>query len=116
MRTFIQRKVLLAICLMASVNIYAQLSGTSYAEAQKSKTATWAFAYTETPSFASKQPNGSIQGLAVEVMKKFADFVQQTEGIKVTYEFKGKDPADFKGLFKEVNVAKGDAFRFDTLT
>jgi len=41
--------------------------------------------------FASKQSNGSVQGLAVEVMKKFAEYVQQTEGIKVTYEFKGKD-------------------------
>jgi len=38
-------------------------------------------------------------------MKKFAEYVQQTEGIKVTYEFKGKDPADFKGFLDEVKAA-----------
>lgn len=106
----------LAISLMASVNLFAQLSGTTYAEAKKSKTATWTFSYTETPSFASKQPNGQIQGLAVDVMKKFAEFVQQTEGIKVTYEFKGKDPSDFKGFLDEVKAGSGGVFGLGNIT
>ena len=116
MGTFIKSALSLVILLFTGAQAFAQLTGTTYAEAQKSKTATWAFAYTETPSFASKQPNGSIQGLAVEVMKKFADFVQQTEGIKVTYEFKGKDPADFKGFLKEVKAGKGGVFGLGNIT
>ncbi|MBI3483420.1 MAG: transporter substrate-binding domain-containing protein, partial [Bacteroidetes bacterium] len=62
------------------------------------------------------QTNGSIQGLAVEVMKKFADYVQQTEGIKVVYEFKGKDPADFKGFLEEVKASKGGVFGLGNIT
>lgn len=106
----------LAIALMVSVNLSAQLSGTTYADAKKSKAATWTFTYTETPSFASKQSNGQIQGLAVDVMKKFADFVQQTEGIKITYEFKGKDPSDFKGFLDEVKAGSGGVFGLGNIT
>src|SRR5690349_20251385 len=116
MRTFIKLTLSLIILLFAGVYGFAQLTGTTYAEAQKSKSAAWTFTYTETPSFASKQPNGSIQGLAVEVMKKFAEFVQQTEGIKVTYEFKGKDPADFKGFLGEVKAGKGGVFGLGNIT
>ncbi len=110
------KQIFISISVLASFTASAQLSGTGYAEAQKTKSAAWTFTYTETPSFASKQPNGSIQGLAVEVMKKFADFVQQTEGIKVTYEFKGKDPADFKGFLKEVKAGKGGVFGLGNIT
>ncbi|GHN00080.1 hypothetical protein WSM22_15690 [Cytophagales bacterium WSM2-2] len=116
MRTLARHTLSLALSLIVSFSALAQLSGTTYAEAQKSKTATWTFTYTETPSFASKQPNGSVQGLVVEVMKKFADFVQQTEGIKVTYEFKGKDPSDFKGFLEEVKTAKGGVFGLGNIT
>lgn len=108
--------ILFAACVFTAHLATAQLSGTTYADAQKSKSATWTFTYTETPSFASKQSDGSIQGLAVEIMKKFADYVQRTEGIKVTYEFKGKDPADFKGFLDEVKAAKGGVFGLGNIT
>jgi putative glutamine transport system substrate-binding protein len=98
--------IFLLICLDSS----AQLIGTSYVEAQKTKTAKWTFDYTETPSFASKKSNGTVQGLAVDVMKKFAEYVQRTEGIKVNYEFKGKDHSDFNGFMQEVKTGKGGVF------
>src|ERR1041384_3829046 len=110
------KTILFAVCALATHEALAQLSGTTYADAQKSKSAAWTFTYTETPSFASKQADGSIQGLAVEIMKKFADYVQKTEGIKATYEFKGKDPADFKGFLDEVKAAKGGVFGLGNIT
>jgi len=110
------RKILIIVCLFISVGVRAQLTGTTYAEALKSKTATWAFAYAETPNFSSKQADGSLQGIAVEVMKKFAEYVQRTEGIKVIYEFKGKDPNDFKGFLQEVKVSKGGVFGLGNIT
>lgn len=116
MRTSIKFALSLITLVFPGAHVFGQLTGTTYADAQKSKSAAWTFTYTETPSFASKQPNGSIQGLAVEVMKKFAEFVQQTEGIKVTYEFKGKDPADFKGFLEEVKAGKGGVFGLGNIT
>lgn len=94
----------------------AQISGTSYAEAKNTKKANWAFTYTETPSFSSKQADGSIQGLAVELMEKFAEFVEREEGIKVTYEFKAKDPEDFNGFLQEVKSGKGGVFGLGNIT
>ncbi len=95
---------------------WAQISGTTFADAKKNKTATWVFTYSETPSFSSKQPDGSVQGLAVDIMKKFGQFVQQTEGIKVTVEFKAKNPDDFRGFLEEVKTAKGGVFGLGNVT
>lgn len=116
MRTSAKHALSLVLILLSNTSAFAQLSGTTYAEAQKTKTAVWAFTYTETPSFSSKQPNGSIQGVVVEVMKKFAEYVQQTEGIKVTYEFKGKDPSDFKAFLEEIKAAHGGVFGLGNIT
>ena len=104
------------LLLLSGFYSQAQLSGTSYADAKNSKTANWTFTYSETPNFSSKQPDGSMQGIAVEVMKKFADFVQRTEGIKVTYEYKAKDPNDFKGFLDEVKTSKGGVFGLGNVT
>jgi len=108
----------LTICVFFLIcsDSYAQLTGTSYSEAQKSKKAIWTFDYTETPSFASKQSNGSVQGLAVDVMKKFAEYVQKTEGIKVTYSYQGKDHSDFNGFMQEVKAGKGGVFGLGNIT
>ncbi len=113
-RTFIG--CIYVIYVLTSLSASAQLVGTPYAEAQKTKTAKWTFDYTETPSFASKQSNGTVQGLAVDVMKKFAEYVQKTEGIKVTYEFKGKDHSDFNGFMQEVKAGKGGVFGLGNIT
>src|SRR6266481_6939744 len=104
------RLSLCTIGLLMNLNLMAQLTGTSHAEAQKSKKAVWTFTYSESPSYASKQPDGSVQGLAVEIMKKFAAYVTQKEGIKVTYEFKSKDPEKFKAFLQEVKSGKGGVF------
>ena len=104
------RLSLCTIGLLLNLNVMAQLTGTSHAEAQKSKKAVWTFTYSESPSYASKQPDGSVQGLAVEIMKKFAAYVTQKEGIKVTYEFKSKDPEKFKAFLQEVKSGKGGVF------
>jgi ABC-type amino acid transport substrate-binding protein len=104
------------IYVLTSLNSFGQLSGTSYAEAQKTRIASWTFDYTETPSFASKQSNGLVQGLAVDVMKKFAEYVQRTEGIKVSYAFKGKDHSDFNGFMQEVKAGRGGVFGLGNIT
>lgn len=93
----------------------AQLTGTTYAVAKKTKSATWAFAHIESPSFASTQSN-TVQGLSVEIMKKFAEYVERTEGIKVTYAFTGKYPRDVVGFFNEVKQGKGGVFGLGNIT
>jgi ABC-type amino acid transport substrate-binding protein len=107
---------LYAIYVLTSLSSFAQLMGTTHVEAQKTRAALWTFDYTETPGFASKQSNGSVQGLAVDLMKKFAEYVQQTEGIKVTYEFKGKDHSDFNAFLLEVKAGKGGVFGLGNIT
>jgi putative glutamine transport system substrate-binding protein len=102
--------VVFVVGTLFTLETKAQLTGSSYAEAQKNKTAVWAFTYTESPSYASKQIDGSVQGLVVDIMKKFADYVTQTEHIKVTYEFKGSDPENFKKFLEEVKTGKGGVF------
>ncbi|MBS1682250.1 MAG: transporter substrate-binding domain-containing protein [Bacteroidetes bacterium] len=110
------KNFLVVICLSICFVAHAQLAGTTYAQAKASKKATWALAYSETPNFASKQTDGSVQGIAVEVIKKFAEFIQRTEGIKVTYEYKGKDPDDFNGFLQEVKAGKGGVFGLGNIT
>ncbi|GHN00081.1 hypothetical protein WSM22_15700 [Cytophagales bacterium WSM2-2] len=112
------KKLLLSILVVSVVSnhSFAQLSGTTYAEAKKTKTASWALTYSEAPTFSSKQPDGSVQGLAVEIIKKFAEYLQQNEGIKVTYEFKAKDPGNFKGFLQEVKTGKGGVFGLGNVT
>jgi len=101
----------LLVGLLFPLGVNAQIVGTTYAEAQKTKTATWAFTYFEAPSYSSKQQaEGSVQGLAVDIMKKFAEQVNKTHGIKITYEFKGSNPESFKTVLREVKDGKGGVF------
>lgn len=96
--------------LLCASGVKAQLVGTTYAEAKKTKTATWAFTYFEAPSYSSKQVDGSVHGLAADIMKKFAEHVSKTHDIKVSYEFKGTNPESFKKVLLEVKEGKGGVF------
>jgi len=98
------------IALLCAARASAQLIGTTYAEAQKTKAAAWAFTYFEAPSYSSKQADGSVQGLAVDIIKKFAEHVTKTQGIRISYEFKGSNSESFKKVLQEVKEGKGGVF------
>jgi ABC-type amino acid transport substrate-binding protein len=94
----------------------AQLTGATFAEAKSSKTAKWTYTYIETPGFASKQANGQVEGLVVDIMKRFAEYVEKQEGIKVSYEFKAKNPNDFGVFLQEVKTGQGGVFGLGNIT
>lgn len=110
------RSILSACLLLAAFSpAWSQLSGTTFQEAKNSKSATWAFTYVETPGFASKK-DGKVDGLVVEIMSKFAEFVEKEEGIKVKFQFKGKNPDDFPTFMQEVKTGKGGVFGLGNIT
>jgi ABC-type amino acid transport substrate-binding protein len=107
---------LIFVIIFSPMTVMAQLAGTTFAEAQASKKANWVFTYADTPGFASKQPNGNIEGLVVDIMTKFAEYVEKEEGIKVKFEFKAKNPDDFKLFLGEVKSSKGGVFGLANVT
>lgn len=105
--------MLIALC---ANQLHAQLKGDTYAAAKQKKTGNWTFTYAESPGFASKDASGNVQGICVDLMKKFAEYVKQNEGITVNVQFKAGNPDDFTYFLNEVKAAKGGVFGLSNTT
>lgn len=102
--------------LMAS-QAQAQYTGDSYAKAKDTKSANLTLTYVETPGFASLSNKGEVVGLCIDLMDRFAAYVQAQEGITVNYEWQNaSDPRDFKLFMSAMSSSKGGVFGLGNIT
>ena len=95
----------------------AQYTGDTYASARNTKTANLTLTYVETPGFASLQENGTVTGLCVDMMDRFAAFVKEKEGITVNYQWQSaSDTKDFKLFMTALDGSKNGVFGLGNIT
>lgn len=98
--------LILAITFSSECN--AQVSGTTYSEALRTKSANLVFVYNNVFGFTEQKPNG-VEGLLVDLMDEFAEYVLEEKGIELQHKFKYTDD-DFSKFMNEVRIGKGGVF------
>jgi len=102
--------------LIFPLMVSAQLKGDTYAEASKKGSANVVYTYSEVPGFASKNASGKMEGVCVDLMAKFAEFVEQKNGIKLNVVYKADKPNDFTYFLSDVKKSSGGVFGLSNTT
>ena len=107
----------LALYLFFNYGAYGQISGDTYAKAKAAGYGTITLSYVETPSFASANQQGQIEGLCVDLMEAFTAYVKEKEGITLNTGWKTiGDPNDFKVCMANMKAAQGGVFGLGNIT
>ena len=100
----------LILLLFANIHAIAQLKGDSYAEAKKKGAANVILSYIETPAYTYKDGQNKLVGIPVELMEAFFQWVEQKEGIKVSYKVDSKNDHDFNKMLLDVKTGQDGVF------
>ncbi|GAB4123973.1 MAG: hypothetical protein OHK0045_04240 [Raineya sp.] len=109
------KNVFFTLLLLVSSLSYAQLQGDSWANAQKNREATIIITYFETPRFVYKTGEGKLEGICIDILKEFANYVQRTKGITIKVNIQ-KPINDFGLFLKNIKIAKGGVFALGPFT
>jgi putative glutamine transport system substrate-binding protein len=93
----------------------AQLQGDSWANAQRNREATIIITYFETPRFVYKGAEGKLEGICIDILREFVNYVQATKGIKIKVNIQ-KPISDFTLFLKNIKAAKGGVFALGPFT
>jgi len=105
------------LCMAMCVHGFSQISGDTYAKAKAAGNGSLTLTYVETPSFASANQQGNVEGLCVDLMKAFTVYVKEKEGITLTTSWKTiGDTNDFKLFMANVKASTGGVFGLGNIT
>ncbi|MTI23256.1 transporter substrate-binding domain-containing protein [Fulvivirga sp. RKSG066] len=106
-------KIFLTLCLALVVStLSAQLTGSTYASAKSSGSATWVITYSEAPGFASSNKSG----ITFDIMRDFEEWVENGKKINVTVKYEVKDAKNFTSFLETVKKSKGGVFGLSNTT
>lgn len=86
-----KKHVLLSILVGLAYQLSAQKAGDSWATVKANGSGTLAIVYYEQAGLI-QDVNGKPEGLCVEILKDFVDFVQAKHNKKITLQYVGKEP------------------------
>jgi ABC-type amino acid transport substrate-binding protein len=92
----------LLLCTMSVVSAQA-LKGDTYADAKKNGAANLTIAFYETAGLIYKGTSGQVEGVCVDLINNFAEYVEKKEGVKVNYQFKGNGE-NFNSFYNSVKA------------
>ena len=106
------------IFLMGTTVGQAQMmKGTTYTEAQRTGKGTLIYTYVTTPGFCEPDAQGNLQGLSVDIMDAFVDWVSVKKGISLTREVRTRgDAASFTNFMAGINGGEGGVFGLGNIT
>jgi hypothetical protein len=103
--------VFLILALVAFQLSSAQVKGTSFSDASRTKQANVVCLFSETPGYIVSSDNGKPKGMLPQMMEHFASYVKKNHGIDVTYSFQPfKKNTNMTEIFKIVNDSGDGVF------
>jgi Bacterial extracellular solute-binding proteins, family 3 len=115
MRIGLVKLVLIAVIGLLHQSVNAQLVGDTYNGAKKSKTATWTVTYSDSPGLVKMGADGKPEGVCVDLLQAFADYIKTKDGIAVTVKYEPTS-TDFSQYLKNVKSANGGVFGLSNTT
>lgn len=109
--------ILCFVIFLPSQHVFGQLTSSTYADALRTKRATLLLTHVHSPQFAILNDEGKLEGLCVDVMEAFGDFLQQEKGIATVFKRHASgNPEDFDLFMSEMRTAKGAVFGIGNIT
>lgn len=99
----------LTLFLFLYASISAQSTGDSFAAAKASKKANLTYVYEGIEGFSKKNSSGEFEGLLVEVIQQFEQYILKEHGITVTGQFVAVEN-NFEAYLQNVSDGKGGVF------
>ena len=109
------RLLLISGCVLGGLNVNAQLTGDTFAEAKAKGAANVVFSYVETPGFAAKE-GAKVTGFCVDLMNEFSIWLQKEEGIELKFVLEERDSKDFTRFMNGMKLASGGVFGLGTFS
>lgn len=100
--------ILLWIWMVGFVS--GQQKGDSFAQAKQTGAGNLVYVHANVNGFASNGASGDPEGLLIDVMKGFEDYVSTTHGIDLDISYVSAKDNDFKLFLKEVQSSEGGVF------
>jgi ABC-type amino acid transport substrate-binding protein len=113
-RRFLCLSFFLMLTLAGSAQ--AQLQGDTYASAKQKGEARVIYYYNETPGYVSREANGTMKGLCIDLMQAFGLWLKKYEDIELKPVYNGQDAHDFKRFLLSMQQAKGGVFGVGSTT
>ncbi len=101
------RRLIIVCFLWLSVSCYGQsLCGNTWKEVSQKGSGTLVFINIETPALASKDADGVVQGLGIDILRDFVSYVNTTKGVSLEL-VQGQSPLGFRSVYDSVRFSKG---------
>src|SRR5512140_3822031 len=111
MKSLMSFLFLVFISVSTIIKSNAQFTGTSFAEASKTKKATLVCVYSETPGYITSSSKGNPVGMLPEIMNSYAAHLKKNNDIDVTYSYQAfKKYTPIAEIFDKVNNSQDGVF------
>jgi ABC-type amino acid transport substrate-binding protein len=115
LRAFVLSVMFLTMILSLSPAVAQQLKGDSWAMAQKNGKGTITVTYYETAGLVVKNGSGQLDGMCVELLQQFVDYVQKTKKVALKVQYAGNGE-NFKSFYNNVKAGSGGVFGMGNVT
>lgn len=107
--------VLIVFAMMPFFAFAQQVSGDTFAQASAKGNGVVAVTYVEAPGFIYKDATGRLNGICIDIMQEFVEYVEANHDIKLNMRFVGSG-ASFKAMYDGVKMGKGGVFGLGNVT
>ncbi len=105
----------IALLLCASFVSAQALKGDSYAVAKKNGSANLTVTFYETAGLIYKSSAGQAEGVCVDLINNFAEYVEKKEGVKINFQFKGNGE-NFTSFYNSVKAGSDGVLGLGNVT
>ncbi len=111
---YLPAAVALLLIFAVACNDNVPYKGDFYQEAQQKGYANLSVVYIPADGFAYTDDEGNLTGVAIDILKEFADFVQASQGIELRFNFIPDE--SFSNFYSDVKNSSGGVFGLGNVT
>ena len=89
--------------------VLAQLTGDSWANAQKNKSGIITITYFETPGVVYKNASNKLDGICIDILREFVNYIKVKKGVTLKVNLQKKTD-DFSLFLNNIKTGKGGIF------
>ncbi len=104
----------LSMCLIYGAK--CQFQGDTFANAKQKKSGIIVLTYITTPGFAKRNASGKVEGICVDIMYQFTEWLALKHGIRINLQMRHNNSDNFGLFLQNVKNGKGGVFGLGDIT
>lgn len=97
------------LLFLSNKSAFAQLTGDSWANAQRNKSGIITITYFETPGVVYKNASNKLDGICIDILREFVNYVKVKKGVSLKVNLQKKTD-DFSLFLNNIKTGKGGIF------